>query len=47
MLEPIVQPEVLFPYLHSWYLIGLCRQRRRTMVFELDSVLAVTQATNL
>ena len=25
--EPIVQPEVLFPYCKSWHLIGTCRQR--------------------
>jgi predicted DNA-binding transcriptional regulator YafY len=40
--EPIVQPEVLFPYLRSWHLIGLCRQRDRVMVFDLDNVVAVT-----
>src|SRR5436309_1224743 len=45
--EPIVQPEVLFPYLDSWYLIGLCRQRRRMMIFDLESVRGVTQATEL
>jgi predicted DNA-binding transcriptional regulator YafY len=45
--EPIVQPEVLFPYKSSWYLIGACRQRARMMVFDLDSVVAVTQATGL
>ena len=42
--EPIVQPEVLFPYLKSWHLIGTCRQRGRMMVFDLESVVAVTQA---
>jgi predicted DNA-binding transcriptional regulator YafY len=40
--EPIVQPEVLFPYLQSWHVIGNCRQRGRIMVFDLDTVLAVT-----
>jgi predicted DNA-binding transcriptional regulator YafY len=40
--EPIVQPEVLFPYLRSWHLIGRCRQRDRIMVFDLDNVVAVT-----
>ena len=39
---PIVQPEVLFPYLQSWHLIGTCRQRNRVMVFDLDNVVAVT-----
>ena len=42
--EPIVQPEVLFPYCQSWHLIGTCRQRGRMMVFDLDTVLAVTAA---
>src|ERR687884_639748 len=45
--EPIVQPEVLFPYLKSWHLIGTCRQRGRVMVFDLDTVVAVTQASAL
>jgi predicted DNA-binding transcriptional regulator YafY len=42
--EPIVQPEVLFPYCQSWHLIGTCRQRGRMMVFDLDTVVAVTAA---
>jgi predicted DNA-binding transcriptional regulator YafY len=42
--EPIVQPEVLFPYCESWHLIGTCRQRGRIMVFDLDTVVAVTAA---
>jgi len=42
--EPIVLPEVLFPYLNSWHLIGTCRQRNRIMVFDLDNVVAVTAA---
>ena len=42
--EPIVQPEVLFPYCQSWHLIGTCRQRNRIMVFDLDSVVAVSAA---
>lgn len=42
--EPIVQPEVLFPYCKSWHLIGTCRQRGRMMVFDLDNVVAVTAA---
>jgi predicted DNA-binding transcriptional regulator YafY len=40
--EPIVQPEVVFPYCKSWHVIGTCRQRGRMMVFDLDSVVAVT-----
>ena len=42
--EPIVRPELLLPYLNSWYLIGECRQRNRTMMFNLDAVTAVTLA---
>jgi predicted DNA-binding transcriptional regulator YafY len=45
--EPIVQPEVLFPYCHSWHLIGNCRQRGRMMVFDLDNVVAVTAAAGV
>jgi predicted DNA-binding transcriptional regulator YafY len=45
--EPIVQPEVLFPYCKSWHLIGNCRQRGRMMVFDLDSVVAVTAAVGV
>jgi predicted DNA-binding transcriptional regulator YafY len=42
--EPIVQPEVLFPYCKSWHVIGTCRQVGRPMVFALDNVVAVTTA---
>jgi predicted DNA-binding transcriptional regulator YafY len=42
--EPIVQPEVLFPYCKSWHVIGTCRQRGRMMVFDLDTVVRVTAA---
>jgi predicted DNA-binding transcriptional regulator YafY len=45
--EPIVQPEVLFPYCKSWHLIGRCRQRDRMMVFDLDNVVAVTAAVGV
>jgi predicted DNA-binding transcriptional regulator YafY len=45
--EPIVLPEVLFPYCKSWHLIGTCRQRGRIMVFDLDSVVAVTAAVGI
>ena len=44
---PIVLPEVLFPYLKSWHVIGTCRQRGRMMVFDLDSVVAVTAAVGM
>jgi predicted DNA-binding transcriptional regulator YafY len=42
--EPIIQPEVLFPYCKSWHVIGTCRQRGRMMVFDLDTVVRVTAA---
>jgi predicted DNA-binding transcriptional regulator YafY len=45
--EPIVQPEVLFPYCQSWHLIGTCRQRGRMMVFDLENVVAVTAAVGV
>ncbi|MCC6177017.1 MAG: hypothetical protein IT305_17030 [Chloroflexi bacterium] len=44
--EPIVRPELLLPYLNSWYVIGDCRQRNRTMMFNLDAVTAVTLSTD-
>jgi predicted DNA-binding transcriptional regulator YafY len=44
--EPIVQPEVVFPYCQSWHVIGKCRQRNRVMVFGLDNVVAVTAAAS-
>ncbi|HYU20181.1 MAG TPA: hypothetical protein VEQ11_15945 [Chloroflexota bacterium] len=40
--EPIVRPELLLPYLSSWYVIGDCRQRNRTMMFNLDAVTSVS-----
>lgn len=42
--DPVVRPELLLPYLSSWYLIGHCKQRNRTMMFNLDAVTAVTLA---
>lgn len=42
--EPIVRPELVLPYLDAWYLIGECRQRNRTMMFNLDGVAAVSMA---
>jgi predicted DNA-binding transcriptional regulator YafY len=44
--EPIVKPELLLPYLSSWYLIGENKQRNRTMMFNLDAVTAVTLAAD-
>lgn len=42
--EPIVTPELLVPYLRSWYVIGECQQLGRTKMFNLDAVTAVTAA---
>ncbi|MGE3267129.1 MAG: helix-turn-helix transcriptional regulator [Chloroflexota bacterium] len=42
--EPIVQPELLLPYLSSWYVVGHCQQRNRVMMFRVDTVSAVTLA---
>lgn len=44
LADPIVRPELLLPYLSSWYVIGECKQRNRTMMFNLDAVTAVTLA---
>jgi predicted DNA-binding transcriptional regulator YafY len=38
LAEPEVEPVLVLPYLDSWYLIGVCKQRSRLMMFELDSV---------
>lgn len=45
--EPVVSPEMLLPYLESWYLVGHCRQRGRSMMFDLSGVAAVTVAGEL
>lgn len=44
LTEPVVRPELLLPYLDSWYLIGEVKQRNRTMMFNLDAVTAVAVA---
>lgn len=40
--EPIIRPELLLPYLDSWYVLGFLHQRSRTVVLPLDHVTAVT-----
>ncbi len=42
LTEPIVDPEILFPHKNSWYLIGRCHQRKRDIMFCLDSVDSVS-----
>jgi len=44
LAEPVVKPDLLLPYLNNWYLIGDCRQRNRTMMFDLSAAVAVTLA---
>lgn len=40
--DPIVRAELLVPYGESWYLIGQCQQKDRLMMFNLETVTAVT-----
>ena len=40
--DPIVCVELLVPYTESWYLIGVCQQRNRLMMFDLENVSSVT-----
>jgi predicted DNA-binding transcriptional regulator YafY len=42
--EPVIRPELLLPYLRSWYVIGHSVRRNRTVMLSLDAVMAVTQA---
>jgi predicted DNA-binding transcriptional regulator YafY len=42
LTEPIVDPEILLPHGNSWYLIGRCHQRRRDVMFCLDTVDSVS-----
>lgn len=43
--EPIVTPELLLPYLGSWFVLGHCHQTNRSMMVDLEIVTAVTFAT--
>jgi predicted DNA-binding transcriptional regulator YafY len=40
--EPIITPELLLPYLDSWFVVGEVRQRNRSMMLPIDGVTAVT-----
>jgi predicted DNA-binding transcriptional regulator YafY len=42
LTEPIVDPEILLPLEGSWYLIGRCHQRKRDVMFCLDTVDSVS-----
>lgn len=44
-LDPVLSPELLLPYLNSWYVIGtLAQQPNRTVMLPLDDCTAVTLA---
>jgi predicted DNA-binding transcriptional regulator YafY len=36
--DPVVDPELVVPYLGGWYLIGQCRQTRTVRMYRLDTV---------
>jgi predicted DNA-binding transcriptional regulator YafY len=36
--DPVLDPELVLPYLGGWYLIGQCRQTRSVRMYCLDSV---------
>jgi predicted DNA-binding transcriptional regulator YafY len=40
--DPIVRVELLVPFDESWYLVGVCQQRNRLMMFDLENVVSVT-----
>jgi predicted DNA-binding transcriptional regulator YafY len=45
--NPVVEPQLLMPYMGSWYLVGRCRQRKRVMMFKVENIEAVTLASKL
>ncbi len=45
--DPIVEPQLLMPYLGAWYLVGRCRQKKRVMMFKVENVEAVTLASRV
>jgi predicted DNA-binding transcriptional regulator YafY len=45
--NPVVEPHLLMPYLGAWYLVGRCRQKKRVMMFRVDSIEAVTVASKI
>lgn len=45
--DPIVEPHLIMPYLGAWYLVGRCRQKKRVMMFKVDSIGAVTLASKM
>ena len=47
ILDPVVDPNLLMPYLGTWYLVGRCHQKKRVMMFKMENIEAVTQASKL
>jgi predicted DNA-binding transcriptional regulator YafY len=43
--DPIVKVELLVPFEDSWYLVGMCQQRNRLMMFDLENVISVNGLT--
>jgi len=42
--DPVVDPQVIMPYMGAWYLVGRCRQKKRLMMFKVENIEAVTMA---
>ncbi len=47
MPNPVVEPQLLMPYMGSWYLVGRCRQKKRVMMFRVENIEAVTLASKI
>ena len=47
MQNPVIEPHLLMPYMGTWYLVGRCRQKKRVMMFKVDSIDAVTLASKI
>lgn len=45
--NPIVEPQLLMPYLGGWYLVGKCRQKKRVMMFKVENIEAVTLGSRM
>ncbi len=45
--NPVVEPQLLMPYMGSWYLVGRCRQKKRVMMFRVENIEAVTLASKI
>lgn len=45
--NPVVEPQLLMPYLGSWYLVGRCRQKKRIMMFKVENIEGVTIASRI